>query len=54
MIPPRRVTKRTNTNLVANRAMSVMFKAIQWKPAPITLEEIRELVQLKAWEKLVR
>ncbi len=54
MMPVKRLTKRTNTNLIANRAMSVMFKTIQWQAKPVTLEDIRKQVQEKVRETLTR
>jgi hypothetical protein len=54
MMPPRRPHRRTNSMLVANRSMQVMYKTVQWQTSKLTLEEIRQQVQEKVWEKLSR
>lgn len=54
MMPPKRPCRRTNSMLVANRSMQIMYKTVQWKAQHKTLAEIRAEVLRKAGERLTR
>ena len=54
MMPPRRPHRRTNNRLIGNRAMQVMYLTVKWQAGKPTIEQIRQQVQEKAWEKLSR